>query len=124
MYDQNAAVLIGTIAAEPRYKKTENTNKSKIDFVLKVHRQMSPSSYDRINVTAWEDVADQVHDSYSEGDRIAVKGKINVSSYKTGEQYHFFTRVIAEEISIPREEKGDGFGYVKVPEDKKPEQHA
>jgi single-stranded DNA-binding protein len=124
MYDKNAADLIGTIVDAPKYKKTENTGRSKIDFVMKIHRTQSPNAYDRVYVTAWEDVADLVHESYGEGDRIAVRGKINVSSYKTGEQYHFFTRVIADEISIPSEEKGEGYGYVKVPEEKKPEKTA
>lgn len=123
MYDKNAADLIGTIVEAPRYKKTENTGRPKIDFVMKIHRQQSPNSYDRVYVTAWENVAEQIHEAYGEGDRIAVKGKINVSSYKTGEQYHFFTRVVAEEVSIPPEEKGEGFGYVKVMEEKQPEQN-
>jgi Single-stranded DNA-binding protein len=121
MYDQNAAELIGTIVEAPRYKKTENTGKAKVDFVMKIHRQSSPSSYDRVYVTAWESVAEQIKEAYGEGDRIAVRGKINVSSYKNGDQYHFFTRVVAEEVSIPSEKKEDGFGYVKVPEEKKVE---
>ncbi|NLH63660.1 MAG: single-stranded DNA-binding protein [Erysipelotrichaceae bacterium] len=124
MYDQNAAELIGTIAEAPRFKKTENTNRSKIDFVMKIHRLQSPNSYDRIYVTAWEDLADQVKESYGQGDRIAVKGKINVSSYKAGEQNRYYTRVIADEVSVPKEEKGKGFGYVKVPEEKPAEQNA
>lgn len=123
MYDQNAAELIGTIVDEPRYKKTENTGKAKIDFVLKIHRKQSPNSYDRVYVTAWEDVAEQIHQAYGVDDRIAIKGKINVSSYKTGEDYHFFTRVIAEDVSIPKEEKGSGFGYIQVPEEKAAEQN-
>jgi hypothetical protein len=45
----------------------------------------------------------------AKGDRIAVKGKINVSSYKAGEQNRYYTRVIADEVSIPAEEKGKGF---------------
>lgn len=121
MYDKNAADLIGTIIEKPRYKKTANTGKSKVDFVMKIHRPTSPNSYDRVCVKAWEGIADQVNDAYGEGDRIEVKGKINVSSYKTGETYHFFTRVVAEEINIPSEEKEDGFGYVKVPEETKAE---
>lgn len=123
MYDKNAADLIGTIVETPRYKKTENTGRSKIDFVMKIHRQKAPNSYDRVYVTAWEEVAEQIHQAYGEGDRIAVRGKINVSSYKTGEQYHFFTRVVAEEVSIPAEEMGEGFGYVKVPEEKAAEKN-
>lgn len=116
MYDKNTADLIGTIVETPRYKKTENTKKSKIDFAMKIHRPSSPTSCDRIYVTAWEDVAEQIRDGFREGDRIEVKGKINVSSYKNGEQYHFFTRVIAEEVSTPSDTKGEGFGYIKVTE--------
>ena len=116
MYDKNTADLIGTIVETPRYKKTENTKKSKVDFAMKIHRPSSPNSCDRIYVTAWEGVADQIKEDFREGDRIEVKGKINVSSYKNGEQYHFFTRVIAEEVSIPADTKGEGFGYIKVME--------
>lgn len=113
MYDQNAAELIGTIVEAPRFKKTEKTNKSKIDFVMKVHRLPGSKVCDRIYITAWEGLADKISEQYQKGDRIAVKGKITVSSYKTGEQAHYFTRVIAQEVNTPIEEQGEGFGYVK-----------
>lgn len=116
MYDQNATELIGTIVEQPKFKKTENTGKSKVDFVMRIHRPSPATTFDRIYITAWEKVADEVDEHFHQGDRIWVKGKINVNSYKDGETYHFFTRVIADEVGKPKEEKGNGFGYVKFEE--------
>ena len=119
MFDKNAAELVGTIAEEPKFKKTENTGRSKIAFALKIHR--TPNTFDRIYVTAWEEIADEIHDHYHKDDRIGVQGRIRISSYHEGEGTRFFTRVVAEKVYTPdQEEKTEDFGVIHFEADSRP----
>jgi len=113
VYDCNVVEIMGTLGDEPKFKKTQNTNRSMVTFSVRVRRRPSSTSTDKLMIQAWEDLADMINENYHQGDRIGIRGKMVSSYYRDGDVTKYFTRVVAYELlDVDEIEDPSAFGFI------------
>lgn len=101
----NSVTLVGRLTRDPEVKINKKTKKSRCFITLAVGRtyKNAEGNYDAdfIDVTVWDQLADNLGEYCHKGDIIGVKGRIETSSYddENGEMKKS-TVVIAEKISF------------------------
>ena len=101
----NSVTLVGRLTRDPEVKINKKTKKSRCFITLAVGRtyKNAEGNYDAdfIDVTVWDQLADNLGEYCHKGDIIGVKGRIETSSYddENGDMKKS-TVVIAEKISF------------------------
>ena len=98
----NKAILMGRLTKEPELRVTSN-EVSVCTFTLAVDRKFKDKSGNRLTdfipCVTWRQQADFVSRYFSKGQRVAVIGSIQPSSYEDQSgQKRYITEVIVEEI--------------------------
>lgn len=108
----NSVTLVGRLTKDPEVKINKKTKKSRCFITLAVQRSYknADGEYDAdfIDVTVWDQMADNLTEYCHKGDLIGLRGRIETSSYddENGEMKKS-TVVIAEKITYLTTKKED-----------------
>lgn len=108
----NSVALVGRLTKDPEVKINKKTKKSRCFITLAVSRSYknADGEYDAdfIDVTVWDQMADNLAEYCHKGDLIGLRGRIETSSYddENGEMKKS-TVVIAEKITYLTNKKED-----------------
>ena len=117
----NKVILIGNLTADPELKQTQN-GISVTSFSIAVSRRFSSKTAesapqaDFINVVAWRGTAEFITKFFQKGKSILIVGSLQSRSWTDQNgQKHYFTEVVADEVSFVGKRtdsaKGDGVYY-------------
>lgn len=100
----NQCILIGKVKKLPVIKQTTNGN-SVAQLILECDRNFRNSdgtlSQDLFQVTLWKGIAEECVAACKENDLIAIKGRLQASTYETEKHKLFYNaEVIAEKVSF------------------------
>ena len=108
----NSVSLVGRLTRDPEVKINKKTKKSRCFIILAVGRSYknADGEYDAdfIDITVWDQLADNLAEYCHKGDMIGVRGRIETSSYddENGEMKKS-TVVIAEKLCFLSSKKED-----------------
>ena len=108
----NNVTLVGRLTRDPEVKINKKTKKSRCFITLAVGRSYknADGEYDAdfIDVTVWDQLADNLAEYCHKGDVVGIRGRIETSSYddENGEMKKS-TVVIAEKITFLSSKKED-----------------
>ena len=108
----NSVSLVGRLTKDPEVKINKKTKKSRCFITIAVSRSYknADGEYDAdfIDVTVWDQMADNLAEYCHKGDLIGLRGRIETSSYddENGEMKKS-TVVIAEKITYLTTKKED-----------------
>ncbi|MBO7078706.1 MAG: single-stranded DNA-binding protein [Bacilli bacterium] len=107
----NSVTLVGRLTRDPEVKINKKTKKSRCFITLAVGRtyKNAEGNYDAdfIDITVWDQLADNLGEYCHKGDIIGVEGRIETSSYDENGEMKKSTVVIAKKISFLSSKKED-----------------
>ncbi|NLC48659.1 MAG: single-stranded DNA-binding protein [Tenericutes bacterium] len=99
----NQIVLAGRLVSNPEITTTEN-NKKKTLITVAVPRSYKniDGNYDTdfIRCTLWNGIAESTCEYCKKGDVVAIKGRLQTSSYEKDDERKYVTDVVAEKVSF------------------------
>ena len=99
----NQIVIAGRLVGNPEIITTEN-NKKKTLITVAVPRSYKniDGNYDTdfIRCTLWNGIAESTCEYCKKGDVVAIKGRLQTSSYEKDDERKFVTDVVAEKVSF------------------------
>ena len=90
----NHVTLMGRLTRDPEMSYLQS-GKAFSKFTVAVSREFNREEADFINCTAWGKTAETIAEYLRKGRRIALQGRISVSSYEQNGEKRKFTRVLA-----------------------------
>lgn len=115
----NKTWLIGRTTKEVDTGIT-NSGKSYARFTLAVARKGTEET-DFINILVWNKLAENCRKYIRKGDKVAVMGRIQVSSYETQDgQKRYSTDVVADEVEFLNSKSGNEQKELKPTNEKTP----
>jgi len=95
----NHVVLMGRLAKDPELKYSQ-TGKAFSKFTVAVNREFNREEADFINCTAWGKTAEIIAEYLRKGRRIALQGRISVSSYEQNGETRWSTEVVVDKFEF------------------------
>ncbi len=95
----NSVTLLGRLTRDPELKFSQS-GKAFCKFSIAVQRDFKKDEADFINCTAWDKRAEAIAEYLRKGRRIAVQGRLNVSSYGKDGEKKWVTDVIVDKFSF------------------------
>jgi len=95
----NTSILIGNMARNPELRYT-NSGKAVCNFTVAVNKGFGKDEADFINCVAWEKTAENIANYLAKGKKVAVRGRIQVSSYDKDGEKRYKTEVVAQEVQF------------------------
>lgn len=99
----NKVELIGRITKDIELRYTEGSQTAFTRFSLAVPRRKKVEGQpeaDFVNCQAWKTTAELLEKYVKKGDRIAVTGRLNVSSYEKDGKKVYVTEVVVDEVEF------------------------
>lgn len=99
----NKVELIGRTTKDIELRYTEGSQTAFTRFTLAVQRRKKVEGQpdaDFINCQAWKTTAELLEKYVKKGDRIAIAGRLNVSSYEKDGKKVYNTEVIVDEVEF------------------------
>ena len=99
----NQAVLVGRLTKD--LEVTENESGTKVsNLTLAVPRNFKNAEgeyeTDFIEITLWNNIAENTAEYCRKGDIVGVKGRIQVDAYEKDGEKKYFQRVVAEKVTF------------------------
>ena len=108
----NKVILMGRLARDPELRYSNTSNLAVVKFSLAVDRRFKREGQpeaDFINCTAFGKTAEFVNNYFSKGMRVAVTGRIQVSSWEEEPgKKRYSTDVVVEEAYFADSKKDNG----------------
>ncbi len=95
----NHVVLMGRLARDPELKYSQ-AGKAFSKFTVAVNREFKREEADFINCTAWGKTAETIAEYLRKGRRIALQGRISVSSYEQNGETRWSTEVVVDKFEF------------------------
>ena len=95
----NHVVLMGRLARDPELKYSQS-GKAFSRFTVAVNREFNREEADFINCTAWGKTAETIAEYLRKGRRIALQGRISVSSYEQNGEKRWSTEVVVDRFEF------------------------
>lgn len=121
----NKVILMGRLVSDPRIRQARETTVA--NFTIAVDRRGEGTDFP--SCVAFGKTADFAEKYLRKGMKVAIEGRLQTGSYTdTNDVKHYTTDVIVENVEFaeskkaseearPKEEKADGDGFLKIPED-------
>lgn len=94
----NKAILIGNLTKDPELSTTQS-GINYCRFTIGVTRAKSrDKETDFINITAWQKTAELCVQFLKKGSKVAIDGRIEVSSYSKDDELRYSTQVVADSV--------------------------
>jgi len=90
---------MGRLAKDPELKYSQ-TGKAFSKFTVAVNREFNREEADFINCTAWGKTAEIIAEYLRKGRRIALQGRISVSSYEQNGETRWSTEVVVDKFEF------------------------
>ena len=113
----NNVIIIGNLARDPELRYT-NSGKAVCNFTLAVNRGFGKDEADFINCVAWEKTAENICNYMTKGSKMAVQGRIQVSTYDKDGEKRYKTEVVAGQVEFLGS-KRDGQQQITAPQQAK-----
>ncbi len=95
----NHVVLMGRLTRDPELKYSQ-AGKAFSKFTVAVNREFKREEADFINCTAWGKTAETIAEYLRKGRRIALQGRISVSSYEQNGETRWSTEVVVDKFEF------------------------
>ena len=95
----NHVVLMGRLTRDPELKYSQ-AGKAFSKFTVAVNREFNREEADFINCTAWGKMAETIAEYLRKGRKIALQGRISVSSYEQNGETKWSTEVIVDKFEF------------------------
>ena len=95
----NNVILMGRLTRDPELKYSQS-GKAFSKFTVAVNREFNREEADFINCTAWGKTAETIAEYLRKGRRIALQGRISVSSYEQNGETKWSTEVIVDKFEF------------------------
>ena len=95
----NHVVLMGRLTRDPELKYSQ-AGKAFSKFTVVVNREFKREEADFINCTAWGKTAETIAEYLRKGRRIALQGRISVSSYEQNGETRWSTEVVVDKFEF------------------------
>ena len=103
----NTVILIGNHAKDPELRYTQS-GKAVCNFSIAVNRGFGKDNdADFIQCVAWEKTAEAIANYMEKGSKMAVQGRLQVSSYEKDGQTRYKTEVVAQQVQFLGKAKQD-----------------
>lgn len=115
----NQVVLVGRLVKDPEIIVNESGKKfSNISIAIPRPYKNEEGLYDSdfIEVTLWNNIAENTAQYCKKGDIIAVKGRLQSSIVEKDEERMYVTKIVAEKITFLSSNKGEEKNETEVTE--------
>ena len=108
----NHVTLMGRLTRDPELKYSQS-GKAFSKFTVAVTREFNREEADFINCTAWGKTAETIAEYLRKGRRIALQGRISVSSYEQNGETKWSTEVIVDKFVDTANSTGGQSSYTQ-----------
>jgi single-strand DNA-binding protein len=78
--DMNSFVLMAEVLTEPELRRTPDNQSAIASFLVQFPSQRPEDPVNRLKVSGWNTLADQIMEQYHKGDRVVIEGKLQMST--------------------------------------------
>jgi single-strand DNA-binding protein len=94
----NSFVLMAEVLTEPELRRTPDNQSAIASFLVQFPSQRPEDPVNRLKVSGWNTLADQIMEQYHKGDRVVVEGRLQMSTVERNGYKEKRAELVAQRI--------------------------